>query len=149
VRRARIVLICALAFSVVGVPASAEAQNPQGDLLGKVNKVRTKSGLRPLRTSPSLVASSSRFSGSLMSGDRFGHAPRVSAVHQFKQVGEALSIHFGHKPRTSTVVRGWLASSSHRAILLKTGVNWMGAGMTKGRFRGRKATIWVLQVGKR
>jgi uncharacterized protein YkwD len=149
VRRARIVTICALAFSLVAVPASAEARNPQGDLLGKVNQARMKAGLGPLRTSPSLVQSSSRFSSSLMSGDRFGHAPRVSAVHQFKQLGEALSIHFGHKPRTSAVVRRWLASPSHRAILLKTGVNWMGAGMTKGRFRGRKATIWVLQVGRR
>jgi uncharacterized protein YkwD len=138
-----------LAFSLVGVPASAEAGHARGVLLGKVNQARVKAGVRPLRTSPSLVQSSSRFSSSLMSGDRFGHGPRISVRGRYRQLGEALSIHFGHAPRAAATVRRWLASPGHRSVLLKAGVNWMGAGLTQGRFRGRRATIWVLQVGTR
>jgi uncharacterized protein YkwD len=142
-------MTCMLAVSLVGVPATAEAHHAQGVLLGKVNKARVQAGLRPLRTSPSLVQSCSRFSGSLMSSDRFGHGPRVSARGQFRQLGEALSMHFGHAPRAAATVRRWLTSPGHRSVLLKSGVNWMGAGLSRGRFRGQPATIWVLQVGRR
>jgi uncharacterized protein YkwD len=43
----------------------------------------------------------------------------------------------------------WLRSPSHRAVILTRSMNLVGAGMVRGRFRGRRATIWVVQTGRR
>ena len=146
-RRSRVITVSLLALFLV-VPGSAQAANARDVLLQKVNAARAQAGLNPLRSSPSLTASSSSFSSSLMGGDAFGHRSRVSASRRFKGLAEAMSMHSGKKPRPAAVVRRWLASPGHRAVILKHGVNYVGAGYRSGRFRGRGATIWVLQVGR-
>ena len=117
-------------------------------MIDRVNAVRADNGLRALRSAPGLARSSSSFSHYLMKRDAFGHGNGVSASG-FRNMGEALSLHFGFKPRVGVTVRRWLGSSSHRAVLLNASANWIGVGMSQGRFRGARATIWVLQVGRR
>ena len=39
-------------------------------------------------------------------------------------------------------------SPVHRAIVLTRAMRWIGVGMSRGRFGGGRAVIWVLQVGK-
>ena len=131
------------------LPPAANASNAPQAMVAKVNQVRASNGVGPVRSSRSLVHTSSSFSSYLMSHDVFGHRSGVSASHRFRGLGEAIALHFGWKPAVGSTVRRWMASPGHRAVLLKPSANWVGVGMARGRFRGHRATIWVLQVGRR
>jgi uncharacterized protein YkwD len=145
-RLATVWLVAVLAFWLV--PSTASADHARAKMIERVNDARADNGLRALRSAPALARSSASFSHHLMKRDAFGHGNGVSASG-FRGMGEALSLHFGFKPKVGGTVRRWLASPAHRAVVLKRGANWIGVGMTRGRFRGHRATIWVLQVGRR
>jgi hypothetical protein len=83
-----------------------------------------------------------------MANDAFGHRAHGSASPRFNKLGEALAMHSGRKPGVRRTVRQWLASPVHRKIVLSRGMPWIGLGMSRGRFGGHHAVIWVLQVGK-
>ena len=51
--------------------------------------------------------------------------------------------------RVRGTVRTWLRSPPHRAVILTRSMNLVGVGMASGRFHGHRATIWVLQTGRR
>jgi uncharacterized protein YkwD len=116
-------------------------------MLRKVNAARARHGLPALRPSRSLGRSSGRFAHWLMSHGLFGHRAGVSASHRFRRLGEALAMHSGSKPGIRGTVRSWLGSPAHRAIVLTHSMRWIGVGMSRGRFGGHRAVIWVLQVG--
>jgi uncharacterized protein YkwD len=148
------VLACS---ALTGVPAdtalaadtvTGTAASPP-PLVGKLNRVRRRNGLRSLRYSPSLARSSRSFARHLMSTDRFGHAPRIRAPRRFRWVGEVLAMHRGWRPRSSSTIRTWMHSPTHRHVLLSRNFRSVGAGRAAGRFGGRRATIWVMQVGRR
>ena len=147
-RPARVVIACLLVLLGLCLAPPANAGDARGRMIERINDVRTHNGLRPLRSAPGLARSSSNFSHYLMKRDAFGHGNGVSASG-FRSLGEALALHFGFRPKIGGTVRRWLASSSHRAVILKPSANWIGVGMAQGRFRGSRATIWVLQVGRR
>jgi uncharacterized protein YkwD len=117
-------------------------------MVDAINKVRARRGLPPLRTSPSLGRSATRFSHRLMSSGSFGHASRVQASGRFHHLGEALGMHLGRGAGIGSTVRLWLRSPTHRAIVLTRGMNLLGVGLAKGRFRHHRASIWVLQTGR-
>ena len=144
--------------ALTGVPAetdafaadtlTATAASPPA-VVRKLNKVRRRNGLRQLRFSPSLARSSALFARHLMRTDRFGHAPRIHANPSFRRLGEVLAMHPGWRPRTSSTIRSWMHSPIHRHVLLSHNFHSVGAGRARGRFGRRRATIWVMQVGRR
>jgi uncharacterized protein YkwD len=77
------------------------------------------------------------------------HRSRVSASGHFSRLGEALAMHGGRGLGVGSVVRMWLRSPTHRAVILTRSMNLVGAGASQGRFHGRRATIWVVQAGRR
>jgi uncharacterized protein YkwD len=115
----------------------------------KLNRVRRRHGLRRLHYSPTLARSSQRYARHLMRTDRFGHAPRIRANPSFRWLGEVLAMHRGWRPRSSSTIRSWMRSPTHRHVLLSRNFRRVGAGRAIGRFGGRRATIWVMQVGRR
>ncbi len=147
-RPARVAIACLFVLLGLWLAPPAGAHHARQAMIERVNDARTDNGLRPLRDAPALARASSSFSHYLMKRDAFGHGHGVNASG-FRNMGEALSLHFGFKPKVGGTVRRWLASPSHRAVLLRRGASWIGVGMTRGRFRGARATIWVLQVGRR
>jgi uncharacterized protein YkwD len=148
-RPLRIATACLLlALALLASPAGAQGSSGRaGLMIDKVNRVRARHGLPRLRTSPSLVRSAGRFSHWMMASDVFGHRERVSASGHFHRLGEALAMHMGAGLGVGSTVRQWLHSPSHRAIVLTRSMGWVGAGATRGRFHGTRATIWVLQTG--
>jgi uncharacterized protein YkwD len=119
-------------------------------MLGKINQVRAGHGLRPLHTSASLNGSASRFAGSLMRRGVLAHrASGVSAGAGFSRLGEALALISGRGPGVRSTVTMWMHSPSHRSVILTHSMNLIGVGMATGRFHGRRATIWVVQTGRR
>ena len=118
-----------------------------GAMIDKVNKVRARSGLRPLRSSGSLAGSSRRFAVHLMRSDVLAHRARPST--SYPRAGEVLAMHTGRRARVGSTVSSWMRSPSHRAVLLDPSMRDMGAGLAHGRFGSSRAVIWVVQVGKR
>jgi len=140
-----LVVLLVGAFAVPNV-APASASPP---IVNKINKARRAHGLPALRYSRSLGRSSARFAHHLMAIDYFGHASRIRASGRFSALGECLARQWGWRLRPSRMVRGWMRSPVHRMILLSRRFNRVGAAPARGTFRGRRATFWVAQVGRR
>jgi uncharacterized protein YkwD len=145
----RVLALSCVAACAALVPGPALAAGSTPPMIAKVNKVRAKRGLPRLRYSRSLGRSSGRFARHLMRVDRFGHAARIHASGHFRMLGEVLAIHSGWGARYRAVIRGWLRSPPHRVLLLSRALRYVGAGRARGRFRGRRSTIWVVQFGAR
>jgi uncharacterized protein YkwD len=132
------------------VPGVAQGSAAEADpIVEKVNEARASHGLRPLRPSPSLARSATRYSRWLMGIDRFFHDDRIHASSSFGRLGEALALHPGWRPQRGNTVRRWLRSSGHRALLLSRSFRLIGAGIARGRYGSGHATIWTLQLGTR
>lgn len=152
-RVARLLAVCTiaavLAVALAGGAEARSAKHSTRAMAAQINKVRARHGLPPLRLSPSLTRSSRRFARKLIARNRFGHASRIQACAAFSRLGEALAMHTGRRDRVADTVDQWLRSPGHRAIVLHRSMRWLGAGVTHGRFGRMRATIWVLQVGRR
>lgn len=135
---------CALAV----VPTPAEAVSPSTALVRKINDFRKAHGRPPLRVSGSLRRTARAYSRTMMRRDYFGHAARITASRRlFRRVGEVIELHGGGHARARLALLRWRRSHSHRALLLSRSFRWIGAGRAAGGFRGRTATIWVVQLG--
>ena len=153
-RISRVLTVCLLVLAVLALPARASTSPTQvtsasNVMIGKINHVRARHRLRPLHSSPALGGSSSRFAAFLMHRGVLAHRSRVSAGGGFRKLGEALGMTSGRGLGVSTTVRMWLRSPTHRAVILTRSMNLVGAGMVRGRFHGHRATIWVVQTGRR
>ena len=139
---------CVALAMLLAVPASAGASAPS-PIVQKVNAFRAKHGLRPMRYSPSLARSSTRFAHYIARSGRFGHSGRIRASSRFRLLGEALTYTRGWKIRRSYALRRLLASSAHRPLLLSRTFNYVGVGRVRGRLGRSRATVWVLQFGRK
>jgi uncharacterized protein YkwD len=153
VHGSRVITVCLLVLAFAALPGSASASHSRaqaaGTMVGKINQVRVRKGLRPLRVSSALNGSAGRFASFLMRRGVLAHRSRVSAGGHFRRLGEALAMCSGSSPAVGHTVRMWLGSPSHRAVLLTRSMNLVGVGLSRGRFHGRRASIWVLQTGRR
>jgi uncharacterized protein YkwD len=140
-------LLCALVTIATPAPASA-ARAERGDrMMDAINYVRAQAGLRPLRRSRRLVRSSAARAHYMMRRDFFAH-PSYLRVPSFHRVGEILELHGGRRPRTNRTIRLWGNSPGHSAVMFSSAYRWMGAARAVGRYRGARATIWVVRFGK-
>jgi uncharacterized protein YkwD len=138
---------CLAVACLAAGPASAFADVKQDALVAEINSARQAHGLRPLAVSRSLNRSASGLAAQLMRDNLFGHAGSIEAGGGFRTLGEALSIHPGKRPRYAATVRAWLASPSHRPLVLSAVFTRAGTGMARGLFSGQPSTIWVLHLG--
>lgn len=119
------------------------------EMVAAINSIRTHNGLRALRPTPRLMRSSQGYSTQLMRQDSFGHSGLARARSgRFSRLGEALEIHGGRRARPKQAVRYLMSSSTHRALLLSGSMTRIGAGVTRGRFNGSRAVIWVVHLGR-
>ncbi len=118
-------------------------------MVREINQVRALHGLDPLRRSPSLHHSSTRYAWQLMSRGVFAHASRIAVASRFQWAGENLALHWSWNPRPRLTVGRWMASPGHRAVLLSPEWRWVGVGRSRGAFNGRIATIWVGHFGRK
>ena len=139
------VLVCALAPAPTA--ASAAGVHSGDRMMDAINWVRAQSGLRPLKRSRRLVRASSARARLMMRNDFFAHPSRLS-VPTFDRVGEILELHGGRRPSVNRVLRRWANSYGHRAVLASRRFRWVGAARAVGRYRGRRATIWVVRFGR-
>jgi uncharacterized protein YkwD len=136
-----------MCLALPAIPAQAKA-SPTTSLINKINQVRAAHGLKALRTNRSLCRTSQRYSRRMMQTGYFGHQARIQASRRFKRLGEVLEWRRGHKPAVRGTVGDWLNSPGHRSVILSPSFRYIGAGLTRGKFRGRRAGIWVAQLGR-
>ncbi|HEU0024132.1 MAG TPA: CAP domain-containing protein [Thermoleophilaceae bacterium] len=131
------------------VPSTAPAATAEGEVVKEINRVRLWHGLQPLRRSPSLHESSSRYARMLMRRDVFAHQARIAVAGRFQWAGENLELHWGWRPKPRWTVRRWMGSAGHRAVILSDDWRWIGVGRSRGDFNARSATIWVAHFGRK
>ncbi len=140
-------LLCTLAAAVPQPASAARARTGTG-MMDAINHVRAHSGLRPLARSQRLIRSSAARSKLMMRKNFFAHPARLR-VPTFDRVGEVLELHGGYQARKSAVLRRWRNSDSHWSVIMSRRYGWVGAARAIGRYRGARATIWVVRFGKR
>jgi uncharacterized protein YkwD len=102
-----------------------------------VNKARTRAGLRGFRWSRSLARAATRHARDMARRGYFAHqragGPSLgrrarTAGYRGRDVGEAIAYGCGSLSTPASIVRAWLNSPSHRAILL-SGRRRVGVGI--------------------
>jgi uncharacterized protein YkwD len=114
-----------------------------------INDARERASLPPLRTAPELERSAGAFARWLIRHDALTHRPDVSTSRDYRHCGEALSMHFSLQARVAPTLRAWLASPSHRGLVMTSSMDMVGIGHARGRYEGRPRTVWVVQVARR
>lgn len=99
-------------------------------LVARINDARTDRGLRKLRIGSGVQSGAHSWSRRLMRADAFYHA-RLRAG-----TGEVLAWGTCSWFSPAAAVRAWLGSPSHRAVLLHRSFRFVGAGWTRGQWRG-------------
>lgn len=140
-------IVCCLA-AFAGAFAAGPAVAAPNPLIEKLNDYRRAYGLPALRESEALSRTSAGHATRLMRNDMFVHAQRLN-VGRFSRLGEALAMRRSWSTRRAPVIRMWLRSPSHRALVLSRGFRWAGAGRSRGLYNGHLTTIWVLRLGRR
>jgi uncharacterized protein YkwD len=148
--RARMLVLAAVLIVSLLVPAApAAADSPAQKMIRKVNSYRKHRGVPPLHMSRSLNGSSQRYARHMMRSGYFGHSRRIKASRRFKRLGEIIEMHRGHRLDVSGALRAWRRSPGHNGILLDGSFKYVGAGPVKGRFHGRRTTMWVMHFGRK
>jgi uncharacterized protein YkwD len=129
-------------FALLVSVSAAQARGLTGSeasLLNTMNAVRQAHGLPVLRVDFHLVRAARGHSADMMRRQYFAHGSvagrAVSAGARGPLFGEDLAWATGIT--ANWVVEHWLASPSHRAILLRPGFRRVGIGYAFGTFIGR------------
>ncbi|MCL4289968.1 MAG: CAP domain-containing protein [Thermoleophilia bacterium] len=135
----------------------ADALEPA--VVARINKVRRRHGLKPLRASGALAKAAGRHARSMARGGYFSHtsrdgtqpSTRIRRYYAGSAVGETL---LWRSPglTAAQAVRMWLASPPHRSILLSSAFREIGLAAVRaagapGAFRGLDVTIVVADFG--
>jgi uncharacterized protein YkwD len=140
------IAVAVLALALLPTAASASAGSR---LLAGVNQARISHGVAPLRASRSLMRSAHGYSRYMLARNYFGHLSRIRvAWRRWSWVGENLAMYPGWGTHVGSIVRSWLNSPPHRAVMLNPRFRAGGVGYAHGRMGGRRTTTVTLHVGR-
>lgn len=149
--------LCALPclFAVPISTPAASAAGPRLDrgersLVRVINRVRHKHGAPRLHAGRRLARAADAHSRSMIARDFFAHgafAQRVRRFVPYRRLGENLAM--TSRCSTRLVVRMWLRSAPHRAILLSRSYRRVGIGRRVGRVGARRACMWTADFASR
>jgi uncharacterized protein YkwD len=132
----------AAAFSLLIPATGAQARTLSGSeasLLRTINSVRMARGLAPVRLDLRLTRAARGHSADMLNRQYFAHGSiagrAVATGARGPLLGENLA--WGTRVTARWVVTRWLASPSHRAVLLRPGFKRVGLGISFGTFAGR------------
>ncbi|HEY3766261.1 MAG TPA: CAP domain-containing protein [Gaiellales bacterium] len=161
-RRLIIVFVTALLAAGLGATTARAAGGHWYPLLQAINRVRRTHGLRPVEASPRLHEAARRHSADMLARDYFAHtSPTGSTLLErilhsgfltegYWEAGETLAWGTGSYGTPNGVVKAWLASPEHRAIVLSPIFRFVGIGRAQGTFMGHPgADIWTADWGHR
>jgi uncharacterized protein YkwD len=125
----------------VTLPSALRAATRSDELaiVRTVNSVRRAHGARPLAVGPALQRAARAHSVDMARRGYFDHGPFVQRLRRFgvrsRVIGENLAYAAASGFSAGVVVRMWLASPPHRAILLDRSFSRIGIGVAGGATR--------------
>jgi uncharacterized protein YkwD len=142
-----------LTFATAAPAAQAASSRIDGGeraVVRAINRARTAHGLRALRTHRRLARAADVHSRSMLRSNFFSHgafSQRVRRYVSLRRIGETIAMTTRCSPRK--VVRMWLNSPPHRAVLLSGGFRRVGVGRRKGMLGATRACLVTADFGSR
>jgi uncharacterized protein YkwD len=159
-----VAVLMLLALGSIASSARARGASPALDsaehgLIRAINRQRSAAGLRKVRASARLNRAADYHSKEMLYGNYFAHpslngSPMWTRVRRFarsRRVGETLAMLGGpcRRHMAGRVVRMWMGSSSHRAVLLSGGFKTVGVARRGGRIGGGRACMVTADFASR
>jgi uncharacterized protein YkwD len=150
------------AFSVSPLTAIAAAK-PRVDskeraIVRAINRQRSKHGLGALRSSGRLARAADFHSWEMLAADYFAHESRdggpfdrrVRRYARHRALGETLARVGGcGNGSARKIVKLWMNSSGHRAVLLSSTYRHVGIGKRAGKLAGSRTCVVTADFGSR
>jgi uncharacterized protein YkwD len=122
-----------------------------------VNKIRARHGLRRLKASRALARAANDHTGDILRTDVLSHcssdgtpmAMRVRRYTGADWVGENIATVTRKGSAAREVVRMWMASPGHRAVLLSPGGRRIGVGKRAGNLAGARRAVFTADLASR
>jgi uncharacterized protein YkwD len=147
ITQARSLLGAGVAVAAVLVPATAAAAETNTAIVKRVNAVRASHALAPLRMSRSLDRAAAAHCAEMLSGGALSHGslgPRLEQYTSATTFGETIA--WMPSAAVGTVVRAWLQSPPHRAVLLSRRFHRIGVGARRGSLGGQSGTSFTADL---
>jgi uncharacterized protein YkwD len=157
-----VALAAVLLISTAATATAGPNSSYRWQLFLAINEIRHQHHLRPLLLSDGLDAAAQGHSRDMVRRNFFAHttptggtlADRIRRspfkTHGAWAAGENIAWGSGSVGSPRNVLRMWLASSTHRAILLSSTWRFVGIGRATGNFRGQaSAAVWTADFGHR
>ena len=130
-------------------PTSTSIANVERATRCLINKRRKRHGLKRLDASARLDESAGKHSRDMEERNYFSHTSRDgdSVVDRVRRtgylrgsedwsVGENIAWQIGSRAKPKSIVKGWMSSSSHRSLILRSSFRDVGIGVARGAPRG-------------
>jgi uncharacterized protein YkwD len=154
---------CLLAALSVSPLTATGAAKPRVDskeraIVRAINRQRARHGLARLRSNRRLARAADFHSWEMLDADYFAHESRDgSPFHQrvrryvsYRAIGETLAMVGSCGKRSPRrIVRMWMNSPGHRAILLSSSYRRVGLGKRTGDYGGSRACLVTADFGSR
>ena len=116
-------------------------------IVRQINAVRARAGLRSVTLTARLRRLARHHTLDMLRRDSFSHdgdgttfAARIHARVHYRKVGETLAYVPG-RASAGWIVRAWMRSAEHRAVLLDPAYSRVGVGGARGRLGGARAYV--------
>jgi uncharacterized protein YkwD len=130
--------------------ASARIDGGERAVVRAINRARHAHGLRGLRSHRRLARAADAHTRSMLRANYFSHgafSQRVRSYVSFRRIGETIAMRTRCSARK--VVRMWLNSPPHRAVLLSRGFRRVGVGRRKGLLGATRACLVTADFASR
>jgi len=134
---------------------AAQASSPRMNageraIVRAINRARAAHGVRALRGHRRLARAADAHTRSMLRADYFAHGAFASRVRRYvrtRRVGETIAMTTRCSARR--VVRMWMNSAPHRAVLLSGGFRSVGIGRRVGRLGASRACLVTADFASR
>jgi uncharacterized protein YkwD len=144
-----------LVLSFATAAPAAEAAGPRIDrgeraVIRAINRARAAHGLRGLRPARRLARAADAHTRSMLRANYFSHgafSARLRRYTRARRIGETIAM--TSRCSASTVVRMWLNSPPHRAVLLSGGFRRIGIGRRCGSLGSGRSCVVTADFASR
>jgi uncharacterized protein YkwD len=144
-----------LVLSFATAAPAAEAAGPRIDsgeraVIRAVNRARAAHGLRSLRAGRTLARAAHAHTSSMLRANYLSHGDFSSRLRRYthaRHIGETIAM--TSRCSASRVVRMWLNSAPHRAVLLSGSFRRVGIGRRRGSLGTGRACVVTADFASR
>ena len=149
--KTRCIFVVLTVLAVTADPAGAKPRlgGTERAVISHVNAIRSDHGLAPVRAASSLNRAADAHSADMLRNDFFAHESsdgtsfdaRIRRYDRAGTLGENIAALSDAANRAATVVRMWMESPGHRAIILTARFRRVGVAARTGQLGGDRMTV--------